>query len=243
MPDLLVSRQILAGEEALEGLEVLGGEDFGGGHQYRLMSSADGGEHGGGGDHGLAGADIALEQAGHWLAAEHVVADFGEDSLLGGGQFEGQRLDELVEEVAGHGDRRGVGAESGLALATEHGELDREQFLKGDAFSGGVDVFHAVGEVDHAQGVGFGGEALLGDDAGRERFGEQGQVIADGGVGESADGAVGQAFRHWVKRHNSPYMNLVIVGSIEYFKRGRLHSQSSSYHGNFACESNSLALF
>ena len=51
--------------EGREGEEVLAGEDLGRGHHRRLAAGLDGGEHGEEGDQGLAGADVALQQAVH----------------------------------------------------------------------------------------------------------------------------------------------------------------------------------
>ena len=48
-----------------ERVVVLAGEDLGRGHQRRLAAGLDGGEHGEERDQGLAGADVALEQAVH----------------------------------------------------------------------------------------------------------------------------------------------------------------------------------
>ena len=109
-----------------------------------------------------------MQQPGHRLAAEHVIADLGQDSLLGRGQFERERAEELVEEVAGHWDRRGIGAQSCFAFAGEHGELNREQLLERDSLLGDLDILQPVGKVNDAQGLGFGWESLLGDDLGRQ---------------------------------------------------------------------------
>ena len=164
------------------------------------MSGSDGGEHRCGSDNGLAGSHIALQQAGHRLAAEHVIADLGQDPLLGGGQFEGQCAEELIEEVARHRDWRSIGAQPGFSLAGEHGQLDREEFLERDSLPGQLDIFQAFGEVDDSQGRSLAGKSLFGDDLRRQRLAEERQVVTHRSVGEPTDGSIGQAFRPRIDR-------------------------------------------
>ena len=193
----------LADEEALKGAVVLGGEHFGGGHQNGLAAGFDGGEHCGGGDDGFAGADIALEQASHRFGAGEVVADVSEGVGLRDGQLEGQGAEEVVEELGLHDDAGGVGAAAGFALAAEHGELDGEQFLEGEALAGGFDRFFAFGEVHGAERVALGGEAGLGEDVGGQGFGEQGEVVAHRAPSEATHSAVGQPFGERVDGHEA----------------------------------------
>ena len=90
---------------------MLRGEDFGGGHHGDLVAVFDGDERGLEGDDGLAGADVALQQAAHGAGAAHVGDDFAEDALLRGGGLEGEHLLEGFADLV-------VGDEGGaLALA------------------------------------------------------------------------------------------------------------------------------
>ena len=84
---------------------------------------------------------------------------------MGGGELEGEGAEEVIEELGLHDDARGVGASACFALAAEHGELDGEQFLKGEALACGFDRFFAFGEVHGAEGVALGGEAGFCEDA------------------------------------------------------------------------------
>ena len=153
VPDLVVARQFLAREQPLERLIVLRREHLGRRHEHGLMSGADGGEHRRRRDHRLARSHVALQQPGHRLTAEHVVADLGQHPLLRAGELERQRADELVEEVSRHRDRRRVRTLSRLPFATEHRELDRKQFLERDPFLRLVDVFQPLGEVNDGKGL------------------------------------------------------------------------------------------
>ena len=67
----------LAGER-LDALEMLAGQDLGRRHQRRLAPGLDGARHGKERDRGLAGADVALEQAQHALVGGEVAPDLFE---------------------------------------------------------------------------------------------------------------------------------------------------------------------
>ena len=69
---------------------MLAGEDLGRGHQRGLAAGLDGGQHGEEGDQGLAGADVALEQAVHPVGRRHVGGDLGDGAGLGAGGGIGQ---------------------------------------------------------------------------------------------------------------------------------------------------------
>ncbi len=70
---------------------MLAGEDFGRGHQRGLAPGFDHMGHGEQGDHGLARADIALEQAQHALFAGKIAKNFRDRRFLVAGQIEGQK--------------------------------------------------------------------------------------------------------------------------------------------------------
>ncbi|MNP05371.1 hypothetical protein D3C76_973200 [compost metagenome] len=69
-------------EPALEGDEVLLGEDFGGRHQGDLITGFQRLECSQRGDHGLARADVALNQSQHGFVLAEVVGDFVAHPLL-----------------------------------------------------------------------------------------------------------------------------------------------------------------
>ena len=69
-----------------EGEEVLAGEDLGRGHHRRLAAGLDRGEHGEERDEGLAGADVALEEAVHAQRRGHVGGDLRDRAGLGAGR-------------------------------------------------------------------------------------------------------------------------------------------------------------
>ena len=195
MPKLVTALVIFAGEESLEGRIVLRSQHFRWGHEHRLMTGPHRRQHGCCGNDGLARSDIALQQPRHRFAAEHVVANLGQDALLGDGELERQYADERVEEIARHWDRRSVRTQLRLALSREHRELNREQFLKGDPLPGSVDFLHLLGKVDHPQGFGLGGKLMLQHDVRRQRLGQQREVIADRNVRQSPDCSIRQALR------------------------------------------------
>ena len=61
---------------------MLFGEDLGGGHEGGLAAGLDGEEHGGEGDEGLPGADVALEEAVHGAVGFEVGADLADGAFL-----------------------------------------------------------------------------------------------------------------------------------------------------------------
>jgi len=102
------------GEELFGGEVVLCGEDFGGGHHRYLVAVFDGYQGGLQRDDGFAGAYVSLQEAAHGLGGAHVGDDFAEDSLLGGGGFEGEDLFEGFADVVVCGEG-GAGAGAELA--------------------------------------------------------------------------------------------------------------------------------
>ena len=75
---------------------VLFRQQFGGGHQRRLGTVFHRPQRGGGGHHGLAGADIALQQPQHGPRLGQVGGDFRQHPLLGDGKRKGQPLHEAL---------------------------------------------------------------------------------------------------------------------------------------------------
>ena len=64
------------------------------GHQGNLVAGTDNQQRCDSGHHGLAGTDIALDQAQHRRRFQHVLADFPQDPLLRARQFERQVIQE-----------------------------------------------------------------------------------------------------------------------------------------------------
>ena len=93
------------------GAVVLLGEHLGRRQQRGLAAGVDDLEHRAQGDHGLAGADLALEQPVHRVAAAELGGDLLAHSALPVGEREGQPLVEPVEDPgAATGPRVGDGA-------------------------------------------------------------------------------------------------------------------------------------
>ena len=81
-----------------DGAVVLRGEHLGGGEQRGLPTGIHGREHRAQGDHGLAGADLALEQAVHRHVAPQLVGDGRGHLALAGGERERQPRVERLEQ-------------------------------------------------------------------------------------------------------------------------------------------------
>ena len=65
---------------------MLGGENFCRGHEACLATVVEGYEHAHQGHDGLAGADVALQQAVHLSPRADILADFAEHPFLGAGK-------------------------------------------------------------------------------------------------------------------------------------------------------------
>jgi hypothetical protein len=100
-------------------------------HQRGLTAGGDGVGHGEEGDDGLAGADVALEEAAHALAGREVGADVGERPGLGAGEGEGEGGGELVGERAGRDGGGGLAAAGGFAEGQV--QLVGEELVVGEA--------------------------------------------------------------------------------------------------------------
>ncbi len=68
--------------EAADGLQMLARQQLGRRHQRRLRARLDGRRHGEQRHHGLAAADIALEQAEHAVRAREIGVDLGQRAFL-----------------------------------------------------------------------------------------------------------------------------------------------------------------
>ena len=135
---------------------VLARQDLGRHHQGRLAAGLD---HGGRGEerhHGLARADVALEQPQHPARRGHVGADLAQRPALSGGEREGQGgLDAGRDRP-----RRRVGdpvRHHGAVAHQRQGELARQEFVVGEALAGrrlGADVPGRLRAMQGAQGLG-----------------------------------------------------------------------------------------
>ncbi len=124
-------------EPALEGDEVLLGEDFRRRHQCHLVAGFQCLQGGQGGDHGLAGAHVALDQPQHGLGLAQVVGDLVAHALLRAGGSEAQVLQVLDRQFPGQWQHRGaLGAQA--VAQTLLGQLVGQQFLERQAVLGPV---------------------------------------------------------------------------------------------------------
>ncbi len=169
-------------EELAGGEKVLGGEDFGGGHEGDLEAVFDSDERGLEGDDGFAGAYVALEETAHGLGAAHVGDDFAEDALLGRGGLEGEDLFEGFADLGAGGEGGAVAVAEAATFELE-AELEVEELFEDEAAvgggAGGLEVGEGGaggGEVDVLEGVEAGGEVEALEEGGGEGFGGLGRA-------------------------------------------------------------------
>ena len=124
------------GQQLTQAEMVLLSEDLGRGHQGPLVPALHGDEESAHCDHGLARADIALQQAVHGEGATEVDLDLADDALLGRGQRVGQTLvecpDQATTEVVDD-PRRGP---LQLELPAHQRHLDPEQLVEDESAPG-----------------------------------------------------------------------------------------------------------
>ena len=142
--------------ERRDGGEMLPGEDFGRRHQRGLAAGLD---HGRGGEqrhHGLAGADVALQQPHHALRPRQIRDDVVHRARLRRRQRIGQRLDHPRAQDAFAG--AAAAGQRALVLADEgERELAGEEFVIGEPRPGrafGQDAGRIGGAVQRVQRLG-----------------------------------------------------------------------------------------
>ena len=140
-------------EPALEGDEVLFGENFRRCHQRHLIASFQGLQGGQGSDHGFACPYVTLDQPQHRFLLAEVVGDFIAHALLRAGGRKAEVGQVLRRQPRGSGHRRGAQGTHAFAQALL-GQLVREQFFKGQAMLGPM---MTEGEFVH---IGIGGRVM-----------------------------------------------------------------------------------
>ena len=149
-------------------IEMLAGEDFGRRHEGGLAAGFD---HRRGGDqrhHGLAGADVALQQPQHALRARKVGDDVVDRLLLRMGERIRQRLEDARAQAAFAG-RASAGLPAHVRAQQRQRELTGEQFVIGEPRPGqtlGRDIVRLGRPVQRAQCVGKRGKPLARDPCG-----------------------------------------------------------------------------
>ncbi len=126
-----------SGQEPRKGGVVLLGQDAGRRHDGGLGSMR--GDHGGGqgGDDGLAGADVTLQQAVHGLAGIKVRADLGDGAGLGGGEGKREGGQLRLQPFVGEGKAATVDLFP-VALLAQDTHLQEEDLIEGEAGPGGL---------------------------------------------------------------------------------------------------------
>ena len=116
---------------------VLPGEDFGRCHEGRLPAGRNGLTGSERSNDGLAGTDVALQQALHRVRLGEVAADFGHRPQLGAGETERQAVEQArAEIVASHQHRRPLFAPCKVGAA--QAQLLGQHLVELDALPGGM---------------------------------------------------------------------------------------------------------
>ena len=125
-------------------------------HERRLAAGLDHMRGGKKRHHGLAGADVALEEAKHALRLRQIGDDVGDRACLRRGQRIGQRLDDpRAQQTFGGAAAAGAGAHMGAQERQR--ELARQQFVISEPRPRGasrLDILRRGGAMHYAQRVG-----------------------------------------------------------------------------------------
>ena len=165
---------------------VLFGEQFGRRHQRALIAGARRGQQRGGGDHGLAGADVALHQPQHRPRLHQILRHLDQHPLLRASERERQlRLQRRLRLREGWQQRRRPALH--LPAQQAHTQLVREQFLAAQAVLRGMGLGHqlaGVGVVGRLVDASQRGERVRHRQAGQ---GRQQDAVARGEIERLAD--------------------------------------------------------
>ncbi len=226
--------------EALDGLEVLPGEQLGRRHQRRLSAGLDRGRHGEQRDDGLAAADIALQQPDHAVRPGEIGVDLGKRARLRARQLEGERGDDRLAEPAGRGEDAPARPPHALADDGER-KLVGEELIIGEARPcrrGQLEIGQRLGSMHAVKGIGEGRPCVLLAPRRIVPFGELRQArkrlghrLAQGRVGEAG----GEAVDRLEQRQRLTRARLPGAGPPSTAPRGRDGASAASRHRPRPC--------
>ncbi len=104
------------------------------------------------GHDGFAGADVALEETEHRAWFVEIFDDGFDDFFLGGGEFEGDELEEFAHDFSIDGIGLGAARVAVGVADLEVGEVDGHDFVESSAAACAVELVSRGGEMDRAQG-------------------------------------------------------------------------------------------
>ena len=205
-----------------DGAEVLLGQNLGGGHERGLPVCRRHRQDGGQGDQGLAATNLTLEQAAHGRrATAHVLEDLGDAAKLGASGSEGETAEETVDGwgvvLDGHPD----GVAFAVSAAAQDGQLEREDFVEGEAAASTI-CGGGIGRiVNVADSVGQRGEAGALEHVVGQRLRDLAGGAGHGQPGEAAEVAGGHALGEAVDRGDAAGVERGLARRDDVVLRGR----------------------
>jgi hypothetical protein len=146
---------------------VLLGERLGRRHQRRLVAGFERSQHRVDGDHRLARADLAHQQALHRLAGVEVGLDLVEGLQLIAGRLEGQRIEPTTDQISRLSESRCRTSSSMRPLAGGQKSLVEEQLFEAEPLAGCFDFVHRFRELHGSQRITDTGESSARPQLGR----------------------------------------------------------------------------
>ncbi len=211
-------------EQSGQGGGMLLGEQFRGRHQRRLVAILHGEQHGPQRDDGLAGADIAHEEAVHPLRRPHVGGDVANGGGLVLGERPGQRSDEPVREIVPDGERHALAGPLGQQPRPRQHELQVHQFVERQPAPPFLRIVETRRVMHGAKRVRQSGQQQFGADGGWQDVARQGNERLKVPVDQPADDLVAEVFRRRIHRKDAPALELRLCA------RFRQHQEFPGHH-------------
>ena len=133
-----------------EGAVMLLGKDLRRRHQSALPTSIDSVQKRSDSDDGFAAAHVALHQSGHGFGFAEISLDFGQNTLLSAGEFEGKLVEEPPHKTVAHAhpvEDRSMALAMGVT-ALHQPELKQQELVKNETTASLLKGIGAVGSVD-----------------------------------------------------------------------------------------------
>ncbi len=153
-------------------------------------------------NHGLPGADVALQQAVHRLAGFQVGADVGQGALLGGGQGEGQRRQAGLQPVIADFEDT-TGRRLPVALLTFRTHLQEEEFVEGQPLASRAQFLLRIREMRLQERHPKVGQVGRLSDGFGQVIGQLGRPVSDDLFHQLAQPFLGNVGRQRVDRHDT----------------------------------------
>lgn len=196
-------------------------QNLSGRHQENGEAALDGHQRGTGGDGGLAGTDVTLQQTTHGMLAAHIMTNLTQDFGLTFGELEAEFGEERFDEVIVPGAGQGDGVQLQPATTALDLLLQGDEFIQSESFAGDLGVFPFFREVEHVEGVAEFGEASL--DRLGERLSEDRFILFQCAPDERAEPTLRETFGERVNGDDAVQVDGGFLARFDDFRLRMIH--------------------